>query len=111
MSYWSEVKDIFMKGVDLAADGIKEGANLVFEKGKDGIQYSQLKKDLFLGHRKLHNLLTEIGDTVTVLYRERKDMYTDMKLKELIDNVVVIENECKAIEDKIGSLGQTRKAG
>ena len=111
MSYWNEVKDVFLKGVDLAADGIKEGANLVFEKGKEGIQYSQLKKDLFMEHRKLNNVLTEIGDTTSVLYRERKDLYADMKLKELIDRLGTIENACKAIEGKIASIGQERKAG
>ncbi|HOO70546.1 MAG TPA: hypothetical protein PK926_02215 [Spirochaetota bacterium] len=111
MSYWNDVKDVFMKGVDLAVDGIKEGASTIFDKGKEGIHYSQLRKDLFTGHRKLHVLLTEIGDIVTVLYRERKDLYADKELKEKMKQVTQIEDECRKIEKEISSLGFARKAG
>ena len=34
MSYWSEVKEVALKGVDLAIANIKGGAEQAMEKGK-----------------------------------------------------------------------------
>jgi uncharacterized protein YydD (DUF2326 family) len=111
MSYWTEVKEVFLKGIDLAVDGIKEGAATIVLKGKEGVQYAQLKKDLFLQHRTLHDTLADLGDAVNESYKEKKDLYTDAKIKSLIGKVKSIEDECRKIEKEIGSIGMERKAG
>ncbi len=111
MSYWKEVKDVFMKGVDLAVDGIKEGATTVAEKSKEGIQFAQLKKDLFFEQRNLHSLLADLGDAVSVAYREKKDLNGDEKILELIEKVNSCENKCRKIEDEIESIGRQASTG
>jgi hypothetical protein len=111
MSYWAEVKDVFFKGVDLATEGIKEGASTIITKGKEGVRYAQLKKDLFLEQRKLHNTLADIGDVVCGIYKERKDLYADDVVEKLIETAGKIEGECRNIENEINSIGVARKAG
>ena len=111
MSYWAEVKDVFFKGVDLAAEGIKEGTSTIITKGKEGVRYAQLKKDLFLEQRKLHNILADIGDAVCVMYRERTDLNGDDELRKLIETAGMIEGKCRSIEDEINSISVARKAG
>lgn len=111
MSYWTEVKDVFFKGVDLAAEGIKEGASTILNKSKDGMRFAQLKKDLFLEQRKLHNTLAEIGDAVCGIYRGKKDLYGDEEVKRLIETAGIIEGKCRFIEDEIKSINITQKAG
>ena len=48
MSYWSEVRDVALKGIDIALSNFKTTAEQAIEKGKDGVAYLQLKKDLFM---------------------------------------------------------------
>lgn len=111
MSYWTEVKEVFLKGVDLAAGGIKEGTSTIISKGKEGVRFAQLKKDLFVEQRKLHNALADIGDAVCVMYRERKDLYGDEEMRKLIEAAGIIEEKCRSMEDEINSISVARKAG
>jgi len=105
MGYWAEVREIALKGLDLAAQNIKEGAAIAVEKGKEGMAYVQLKKDLILAQRKLHNLLADLGDVVCDLYKEKKDVYADAVVKETMDKILASENECKKIEAEIKVIG------
>ena len=104
MSYWQEVKEVVQKGIDIAIAGAKDGAHLTAEKSKDAISYVQLKKDLLMKQRSLHDLLADVGDITFSLYKEKKDIYTDEKLSGVMKNIVDIENECKEIEKKIDEL-------
>ncbi|MFH0918969.1 MAG: hypothetical protein V1913_01290 [Fibrobacterota bacterium] len=117
MGYWTEVKDVVLKGMDLAAANIKEGAGVAIEnikqgagtaveKGKEGVAYAQLKKNLFLQHRKLHTLLADLGDLTRDLYKDGKDIYKDDKLQKIMEQVVQMETECKRMEQEIDGLGK-----
>jgi len=117
MGYWTEVKDIVLKGLDLAMGNIKEGAGFAFEnikegagtaveKGKEGVAYAQLKKDLFFEHRKLQSLLADLGDLTHDLYKAEKDIYKDEKVKNIMERVVQVEKECKRMRQDIRGLGK-----
>ncbi len=101
MGYWKDVKGVVSKGIDIAVDGLKEGAEKAVEKGKEGVSYAQLKKDLFVEHRKLHDLLADLGDVTHDLYKEKKDVYADATVKEIMEKVVKLEEDCKRIEKEI----------
>jgi len=105
MGYWNDVKGIVSKGIDIAVEGLKEGAETAVEKGKDGVSYVQLKKDLFTSHRKLHDLLADLGDVTHDLYKAKGDIYADRKLQEIMADVVKVEDECIGIEKEIEKLG------
>lgn len=105
MGYWEEVRDIVLKGVDLAIDGVKEGAAKAVERGKDGVNYTQLKANLFLEQRKLQVILADLGDRTRDLYREKKDHYADAIIKEVMDKLTKVEGECKRLESEIKKLG------
>lgn len=104
MSYWSEVKDVFLKGVDLAVEGVKEGAAKAVEKGKDGVTYAQYKGNLFLEHKKLQTHLADLGDKTRDIYREKKDLFKDNAVVEIMGKINAVENECKRIEAEIAKL-------
>lgn len=106
MSYWDEVKDIVYKGVNMAVDNLKEGANTAAEKSKQGVSYVQLKKDLFFEQRKLQAYLADLGDITHNIYKENKDIYSDEKAKEIMAKVIEVETACKDIEDKISKLNE-----
>ncbi len=101
MSYWSEVKEVALKGVDLALANLKETTELAIEKGKESVAYVQLKKDLFLAQRELQNLLAELGDVVNEIYKNRGDIYTDAKVKDAVDKISAAEAKCKDIEKRL----------
>ncbi len=105
MGYWSEVKDVITKGIDLTVDGLKEGAGKAIEKSKEGISFAQLKKDLFMEQRKIHDLLADLGDRTRDLFREKKDIYVDGKIKELMDKITEVEEKCKKFENDIKDSG------
>jgi hypothetical protein len=109
MGYWEEVKDIVYKGVNLAVDNIKEGANTAAEKSRLGVAYMQLKKDLFLEQRKLQGFLADLGDVTHDLYKENKDIYADENIKDIMSKVIESEAACKEIEDKISKLSEEEK--
>ncbi|MBN1533292.1 MAG: hypothetical protein JXA20_11560 [Spirochaetes bacterium] len=110
MGYWTEVKDVVLKGIDLAAQNIREGASTAVEKGKEGLTYVQLKKDLMVSQRKLHSLLADLGDRTCDLYRDQKDIYADDSVKELMGKINAAEEECKKIETEMKSLGGKKEA-
>jgi len=105
MSYWREVREVVLKGLDIAVDGIKEGAAKAIEMGKDGVAYSQLKTNLFFEHRKLQIVLADLGDHTRDLIKEKKDIYADKTISEIMSNIAVIEDECRRIQSEIRSLG------
>ena len=72
MSYWNEVRDIVYKGINMAVDNLKEGANTAAEKSKQGVTYVQLKKDLFFEQRTLQAFLADLGDITHNIYKENK---------------------------------------
>lgn len=108
MSYWSEVKEVALKGIDLALENIKETTEFAIEKGKDSVTYVQLKKDLFLAQRELHNLLADLGDAINEIYKKKGDVYSDNRVKEITDRVALAEEKCRGIEKQISDI--TKKA-
>ena len=106
MSYWSEVKDVALKGIDLALANIKETTEIAIEKGKDSVTYVQLKKDLFMAQRELHNLLADLGDVVNEIYKKKGDVYSDTRVKEITDRVAASEEKCKALEKQISEISK-----
>lgn len=106
MSYWSEVKEVALKGVDLAIANLKEGAGQALEKGKEGVAYIQLKKDLFMEQRNLHNLLADLGDAVNELYKTKGDIYADSRIKDIAERVAAAEAKCKSIEEEMKNTGK-----
>lgn len=104
MSYWSEVKEVALKGVDLALANLKETTELAIEKGKDSVVYVQLKKDLFLAQRELNTLLADLGDIVNELYKAKGDIYAEGKVKDAVEKIAVSEAKCKDIEKKIDDI-------
>lgn len=106
MSYWSEVKEVALKGVDLALANLKETTDLAIEKGKEGVAYVQLKKDLFIAQRELHNLLADLGDVVNEIYKTKGDIYANDKVKESAEKIASAETKCKDIEKKMNDLSK-----
>ncbi len=106
MGYWNEVKEMVIKGLNIAAEGIKEGAETAAVKGREGVTYVQLKKDLFIEHRRLQDLLSDLGDKTHDLYKEKKDIYADQSIKDIMDKVVAAEEKCKKIRDDIEKIGK-----
>lgn len=104
MSYWSEVKEVALKGFDLALANLKETTELAIEKGKDSVAYVQLKKDLFLAQRELQNFLAELGDISNEIYKNNGDLYTDARVKDAVDKIAAAEAKCKDIEKKINEI-------
>lgn len=110
MGYWEEVRDVVLKGVDLAVEGVKESAAKAVEKGKDSVTYTQLKANLFLEQRKLQTVLADLGDRTRDIYREKKDLYADPVIAEIMGRLAKVEDECKRLESEIQKLGfETRK--
>jgi flagellar capping protein FliD len=105
MGYWKDVREVILKGFDIAIDGIKEGATKAVEMGKDGVAYTQLKTNLFFEHRKLQIALADLGDHTRDLFTEKKDIYADKGITEIMSNIGTIEDECKRMQSKIQSLG------
>jgi len=104
MSYWSEVKEVALKGVDLAIANIKEGTEFAIEKGKDGVVYVQLRKVLFTAQRDLHNLLADFGDVAYELFKTGSDIASDAKVKEIASKIAVAETKCRDIEKRINDI-------
>ena len=104
MSYWSEVKEVALKGIDLAISNIKEGTEIAIEKGKDGVAFVQLKKDLFMAQRELHNLLADFGDVVYDLYKAGSDINADNRVKETAGKIADAESKCRDIEKRIKDI-------
>lgn len=110
MGYWEEVRDVVLKGVDIAVEGVKDGAARAVEKGKDGVTYTQLKTNLFVEHRKLQTILADLGDHTRDLYREKKDIFSDPVITEIMEKLTKVEDECKRLESEIQNLGfETKK--
>ena len=105
MGYWQEVREVVLKGFDIAVDGIKEGAAKAAGIGKDGVAYTQLKTNLFFEHRKLQVFLADLGDHTRDLVREKKDIHADKAISEIMSNISKIEDECRRIDSEIGLLG------
>ena len=106
MSYWSEVKDTALKKIDLAIGNIKETTEIVIEKGKEGLVYVQLKKDLFLAQRELHNLLADLGDVVNEIYKIKGDIYANNRVKDAVGKITAAEVKCKDIEKKMNDISK-----
>jgi hypothetical protein len=111
MGYWEEVREVAIKGFDLAVEGIKEGAAKAVEFGKEGAAYTQLKTNLYFEHRKLQTALADLGDRTRDLIKEKKDIYADENISEIMDNLLKIESECRRIEGEMSSLGPGKKKG
>lgn len=105
MGYWEEVREVVLKGVDLAVEGVKDGAAKAVEKGKDGVTYTQLKANLFVEQRKLQTILADLGDRTRDIYREKKDFYADPVIAEVMEKLTKVEDECRRLEAEIKKLG------
>lgn len=101
MGYFHEVKDVFMKGLDLAGDKFKEGAETVADFAKDGAHSVQLRKDLFMKQRVYHNAVADVGSIVMDLHKENKDILTDTDFLEKVNEADIIEEECRRIEKEL----------
>ncbi|HPS57171.1 MAG TPA: hypothetical protein PK514_03615 [Spirochaetota bacterium] len=104
MSYWSEVKDVALKGVDLALSNFKATAEQAIEKGKDGVTYLQLKKDLFMGQRNLQVFLADLGDITNELYKSKSDIAGNLRVKEAVDKIAAAEEKCRSIEAEMKKI-------
>jgi len=105
MGYWEEVREVVLKGVDLAVEGVKDSAAKAVIKGKDGVTYTQLKANLFVEQRKLQTILADLGDRTRDIYREKKDLYADPVINEVMAKLTKVEDECKRLEAEIKKLG------
>lgn len=105
MGYWEEVREVVLKGVDLAVEGVKDSAAKAVEKGKDGVTYTQIKANLFVEQRKLQTILADLGDRTRDIYREKKDLYADPVIIEVMSKLTKVEDECKRLESEIKKLG------
>ncbi len=105
MGYWEEVRDVVLKGVDLAVENVKEGAAKAVVKGKDGVAYTQLKAALFVEQRKLQAILADLGDRTRDIYRDKKDFYSDAVIEDIMGKLTKTEEECRRIEAEIEKLG------
>ena len=106
MSYWSEVKEVALKGFDLAIANLKETTDLAIEKGKEGVAYVQLKKDLFLAQRELHNLLADLGDVVNEIYKTKGDIYANERVKDAAEKISAAEAKCRDIESRMNDVSK-----
>ena len=97
MGYWQEVSDVLKKGVDLAVDNLKESAETLSKKTKEGTIAAKVKTRLFLKQRELHDVMADLGDAVYDVYKEKKDIYADAKVQEMIAKADGIIEECRAI--------------
>lgn len=97
MGYWQEVSDVLKKGVDLAVDNLKESAETLSKKTKEGTIAAKVKTRLFLKQRELHDVMADLGDAVYDVYKENKDIYADEKVQEMIAKADGIIEECRAI--------------
>jgi len=105
MSYWSEVKDIALKGIDMALENLKVGAEQAIEKGKEGVAFLQLKKDLFKEQRNLQTALADLGDATHEIYKEKGDIYSSSRVKDAVERVEAVEAKCKSIEEEMKKIG------
>jgi len=105
MGYWEEVREAVLKGVDIAVEGVKDGAAKAVIKGKDGVAYTQLKANLFVEQRKLQTILADLGDRTRDIYREKKDLYTDPVIAEVMEKLTKTEEVCRHLESEIKKLG------
>jgi hypothetical protein len=101
MGYWTEVKDIVLKGVSLASEGLKEGAETVIDAAKEGIHIVELRKDLFLKQREYHTAVTDLGEVVIDLTKVGKNIAEDSAFKEKLEKAESLEKECKSLEEQI----------
>jgi|SRR3989339_502744 len=106
MGYWAEVKNVVSKGLDLALANVVDGASAAVEKGREGLAFTYLKKDLYVQRRKLHDRLADLGDLTHDLFKAGKDINQDENVRRVMDQIVLIENECKRIETEIDALGK-----
>lgn len=104
MSYWSEVKDVALKGIDLALNNFKATAEQAIEKGKDGVAYLQLKKDLFMEQRNLQILLADLGDITNELFKSKGDIAGSARVKEVVDKIAAAEEKCRSIEAEMKKI-------
>ncbi|NLV66893.1 MAG: hypothetical protein GXY14_04375 [Spirochaetes bacterium] len=104
MSYWSEVRDVALKGIDIALSNFKTTAEQAIEKGKDGVAYLQLKKDLFMEQRNLQVLLADLGDITNELYKSRSDITGNERVKEIVEKIAFVEEKCRSIEAEMKKI-------
>lgn len=104
MSYWSEIKDVALKGIDIALSNVKTTAGQALEKGKEGVAYLQLKKDLFMEQRNLQALLADLGDITNELYKSKSDIAGNEGVKEAIEKIAVAEEKCRSIEAEMQKI-------
>lgn len=97
MGYWQEVSDVLKKGVDLAVSNLKESAETLSKKTKEGTLAAKVKTRLFLKQRELHDVMADLGDAVYDVYKEKKDLYADEKIQDMIAKADAIIEECRAI--------------
>ncbi len=101
MGYWTEVKEVVQKGINLAGEGIKEGAEAVLDIAKDGVHTVELRKDLFLKQREYHTLIADLGEIVIDLNKEDKNFQDDDGFKQKLAAAKEKEAECRKLEEEI----------
>ena len=101
MGYWKEVGDVIKKGVDISMENLKHTADDIVDKTKHTAVEQKSKTKLYFKHRKLHNLLADLGDYAYDNFKEEKNMFNDEKVKELIGEVDTLTTECKSIEENV----------
>jgi hypothetical protein len=102
MGYWQEVRDVLKKGVDLGIDNLKESAETISKKTKEGALVAKVKTQTFLKQRELHDIMADLGDAAYDAYKAQKDIYADEKIQELIVKADAIIEECRAMTAEAG---------
>ena len=101
MSYWNDVREVLKRGVDLATHEIKEGAEALFDKGREEISLLQHKREFHAKHKELELLLTELGDLTHTLYHDKKEIRKNKDFLNMMQRVDKCEKECKELESHI----------
>lgn len=99
-----ETMESILKGTEDMAKKARSEGDKIAGKAKEGAQFLKLRADLFIKQRELQDILSDLGDAVLVLYRDKKDIYASTKVKGLAAKAILAEKKCQDIEKKIAAL-------
>jgi len=118
MSYWKEVRELIKKGADIAtenlrktaestAKNIRQGAENAAEKTKDAANVTKAKAKIFLKHKDLVEVFTDLGEllyneTTKKKPTERLDFFSSPEYTGLMKKADSIVKACSKIAKDAG---------
>lgn len=118
MSYWKEVRELIKKGADIAAENIRQsaentaqnirqGAENAAEKTKEAANIAKAKAQIFLKHRDLVDIFTDLGELLYNEYNNKKpteklDFFSNPEYTSLIKKADAIVEECSKLAKEAG---------